>query len=1495
MSAIWTIEVGGTSRKYKNAKFERALKKDMPTSFEAQIQYASPAVDFFDLVEIKRNGTTEWKGFIETISIIWSEDGRYYNVAGRSTSLILWKKFNEEFTSYAEGIEGFFGSVNASELIKFLLRTPRSDLPSENPDYKYNKMGWGLDASRITELIASQTSYGDPNWTILRKRSVAGWRNTGTPYASTTKTVVLANMDLGYWLHNGSAPYLHDDDTTNYIYSSGMWMDAEAKFQFDDLAGATGINSVHLAVKWFPDQTWLWWIGSETWVYVSRDAGANWTFAGSFGGRTYGFATPTYRFFYYDLGDFFNKVEYLTGGNARIKFVCKSINLANRITNAYLAINYSSGGTQDATDYFVASFNKEDIVGVYFESRADEESYPRHYEIVSLSDTLESWETGWAETDPNSHITLADSYRTIQFDSYQNEDAHYSKDFGTDGINAFDYKFAFKITGTPEDHSYCFIPFVVSQTLDDLNHIKTGATYYITFYIACVSEVLQAWIEHGGGGSSHADACLAISIGTTYYVRVVRSGTMVKCMGYSDPSLSDLYLLWTKTNTLASATTKYRYRIQACTFNGEEQGSEAVDDDYDVDGYAFESSADFDFEKVGASPYLQEGDGEKIYAPCYKGTGTPTDYGYSILGTAGSLNIEDTIQGDLITAITGGEGQSITVGLKWLTAAWTGKIKCGIYLHSDLSLKGVTEERTIALTDTATFYTFNFTGSPFPKPILITGTVYVLVVWAEQIPDTNAMVVWDNGSTDECHTQSLTYNGFPNPYVPSAHNNYKLSIYITVAFGAPYYADEYSWTFPNLPEYFETFTATNLVLTLRGQLYSGSGGHCSQMSIEAQLWIDDAWESIGEVSFTDTGYVDLDFGDYSSLITTVAIFNGLKLRLMVSQIADGELDKGGIELSFAHLHVHGTGYWYPVTHTVGEIYAFYPEEIVLVADTTNTYRDVIHSWSPQNIGNIRIKITDADAHAWIITQLYIYKAEDEDYRIMHEDASTPAFPLNQYIHTITIDDAYSPAIGPLNITEGRVIDQINSVLNNLHTAYVPYEWYLEMSATNTFHICDRQGSDKNITFSLGNHLESDTKEDTIEDTSQRIKLKGSGEGANSESVSSGWLENTSAMVTVGTFFENISSEKEVADADVAELIGQIILTEKSPPISQVVADVSKDDNASMDYDVGDTVKITDSLLGLSASVQKIYNIMKKVNENGERITLYCGAPYTSKEQSLKELFNRLKNLELSGGITGGWTNQEKGKMISVTKIDTLFEKTGKEEELTTGNVTDPKWKMSGGGNGQAFDGGDNGVVLYGVTGGSSGYISADYYYNIVVATQQGTTGEDIEYNLAPRQNPKLEFEFNAYEPQSAPITVWRTGDMFEIGLAKHVSYKTGAWYKLLSVSAGLIEVYAVWRDIGDAAETSKFMAIFSTNTRYRFIIAYDYDKKLITWEVWDIKNKAKYPLVAVRSNMDVSDSETVHPLYMKLSSTFEAGFRAISILNHVKIQFERVTEEMGES
>jgi hypothetical protein len=310
---------------------------------------------------------------------------------------------------------------------------------------------------------------------------------------------------------------------------------------------------------------------------------------------------------------------------------------------------------------------------------------------------------------------------------------------------------------------------------------------------------------------------------------------------------------------------------------------------YDVNGYSFESNPDLVFEKNGESPWLfiHEGlkDTDYIHAPCYKGTGTPVEMGYSILGSVGSLNIANTIQGDICTSdANGGTAQSITVGLKTAGTGhvWNGFIKCALYLHSTLVFVGETEEHSKTLTETPTFFTFPFSGT---KPTILPSTAYVVVVWSQSGTGGSPMVVFDNGSVDECHTRNQTYNGFPNPLIVDAHNNYKLSIYCTVSTAEPYYAEEYSWTFPHVSTDYEFFTGTDVHLTLRGKLFDGTAGHCDQISIEAQLFIADHWINMGEVMFT-----------------------ALKLRLRISQMSftGAGIDKGGIDLSYATLKVQAT-------------------------------------------------------------------------------------------------------------------------------------------------------------------------------------------------------------------------------------------------------------------------------------------------------------------------------------------------------------------------------------------------------------------------------------------------------------------------------------------------------------------------------------------------------------------------------------------------------------
>ena len=149
------------------------------------------------------------------------------------------------------------------------------------------------------------------------------------------------------------------------------------------------------------------------------------------------------------------------------------------------------------------------------------------------------------------------------------------------------------------------------------------------------------------------------------------------------------------------------------------------------------------------------------------------NFGYETLGDAG-YSIENVIHGSVFTITEAGTADSITVGCTYGTGTWTGKIKCAIYLHSDLSRVGVTDERTVTLTSIPAWYTFDFSGT---KPSLLATTAYILVAWAEDVTN-GAYIRYNTGDTNQGHYQSATYGTFPNPLAPT-HLNKVHSIYCT--------------------------------------------------------------------------------------------------------------------------------------------------------------------------------------------------------------------------------------------------------------------------------------------------------------------------------------------------------------------------------------------------------------------------------------------------------------------------------------------------------------------------------------------------------------------------------------------------------------------------------------------------------------------------------------------------------------------------------------------
>lgn len=160
-----------------------------------------------------------------------------------------------------------------------------------------------------------------------------------------------------------------------------------------------------------------------------------------------------------------------------------------------------------------------------------------------------------------------------------------------------------------------------------------------------------------------------------------------------------------------------------------------------------------------------------------------TRFGYDG-GATNSMPIKNIIKGSVFTCPDDGIADSISVKLgMWSDQPlWSGRVKCAIYRHSDLSLVGVTEERVIDIIDEyEAWYTFNF----ITKPNLIHNTEYVLVAWAENIgTDVRIRGIWLTDEPTREHYQPYAYDDFPTILSPT-HGYLKHCIYCEYTITAP--------------------------------------------------------------------------------------------------------------------------------------------------------------------------------------------------------------------------------------------------------------------------------------------------------------------------------------------------------------------------------------------------------------------------------------------------------------------------------------------------------------------------------------------------------------------------------------------------------------------------------------------------------------------------------------------------------------------------------------
>jgi len=1546
IQAVWTIKVDGVQRKLKTMNFGRQLINQAPSSFSATVEYAQGSpIEFFDLVQIYRNGVLEWKGFVERIEIIWDEDGRFYNIGGRDITVILWKKYSENFTDMHEDTKGFFGRVSANELIKFLLRTPKSDLGDAYPN---NKSGWGLDVSRINEAYANRTSYGDPEWAFLRRRGL-GWRNSGNPYESTDLGVILAGTIESGWEKYGSPQYLEDEDDDDYI--KGVLVNAKAEFKFADApSNATNLQKVYITTVWKPDQTYWWWIQAECQIAISKDGGNSWSYIGSFGGRENPLNPNPWRHYTFDISYLFSSIDELKQGKVWVRYENKSSALATFITQAYLSINYESGGNQQVGDEFGISFAKETIVGIYVESRSGDDDYPRNYQIITMTDQKEKFTDGWTEYDPNGHIALEDNNETIKHEHFTNETAYFYKDYGTNNINEFERKFGFRINARQWDW-YNFIPFCVSTHLDDFKDMRelSGRRYIAVTIVSHLVgrsgsstqwEMRMRYSVRDATGIHETTGTKAIGVGAAYYVRVVRAGGTVYFKLYTNSEMGGDSLV-EEVSISIDSNQKFQYRMHANTYDYSSSGEDNWSTQIWDDGYGFENTL-VNWSRHGGSADIYYDSGTKYFG----------DYAMKLVmdGNEGYYFESD------FDNISNSDRMKLYFYLKFNEMPVLDNINTNLpvddwqFVHNDFTHVNtdpwlhdddgdgnyISIWNAQSLGDYDEYWHFSNLDAKYE--VLNVTNAYVRLkgrlydgAGGHCTSMTFECYVWDGtqwvslgmSAIDSTSYMYLQFNCTSVLNTLEKINNARLKIVYSGVMGGGSDKGGANITYAYLHVEGKATYGRIILAQLFNRGKAGTGRPYNDKiltRLEARRHLIDgvvsAWR-LWLVGYDEGGYWQHDTGYTISGTSWYQIGVGYKssdgsgwAKLWV----DGSLvtTKTGINTGISTRGLPDTfdvmgDYWvngsppygpsrtiwldYPWiqigwTRTLGRIYSNEYQEIVLANITNNTYRDIIHSWAPLEVNNLKIKITQSANYAWAISQIYIYKAESVDYRAWKE-VGTPIYPDAQYIRAVSIDDTYGPAIGPLNIPRGRLIDVVNSLVGQLHETYVPYEWWMVYNDYNTFHLAERRGSDKSgiIKFELGENLGGTSHTKESYESATRLQIVGRGEDKRQEDVSSDW--KTKVGSSVNTFYEEIISEKTIANKEIANTLADITLEDKSEPEEQLVADITRDEYASMQYDVGDDVTLTDALINFNGS-RRIYNIEKTIDEQGEHITLFLSSPFEDVEDTWGEIYRRLKDLEIVGTLTSDWSDEGfEAEKVDADKLAGLFEKSAQNDEVPLADDDEPDWDTIGGGDGCEWQSGNE---KFGIWGPNSGGTERTLQVILAKDIIKNRSGEDVtNYVYYMSDNPKMVFEIKCYEHEGVGPTYWREGDYVDFGF-KNNSTGYGYWFRVVKVTGGIFDVYAYWREIGDSTDQFKKIRSIGKNTKYRFEIITDKERRWVIFNTFNISANAKNAISCVKTGLDIQTE--IRPFYGRVTANHGniTEQRAIVYLYRVKIEVERLIE-----
>jgi hypothetical protein len=155
------------------------------------------------------------------------------------------------------------------------------------------------------------------------------------------------------------------------------------------------------------------------------------------------------------------------------------------------------------------------------------------------------------------------------------------------------------------------------------------------------------------------------------------------------------------------------------------------------------------------------------------------------------------------------------------------------------------------------------------------------------------------------------------------------------------------------------------------------------------------------------------------------------------------------------------------------------------------------------------------------------------------------------------------------------------------------------------------------------------------------------------------------MANVGTFYEKLDVEKELSDKDKADVWSQIILEQEAPLRQEITVVLENDLYTVNDFDVGDTVTVTDPDVNLSGKY-RVKTIEKTVTNNGETTTVTLSNVRTDISDRLADFAKTLEKMQYSSTyIDVVYAEGSRQRKLAADKIEDVWEQTASNKYAIT--------------------------------------------------------------------------------------------------------------------------------------------------------------------------------------------------------------------------------------